>query len=159
MSKERFHLYQPRLEWAAYLLLGPISRRFPQSSLLLWAWVPEVFHGDLFPGLVGGFQQRDASAGRGMKSLPCLPGRLVTLNWVYEKPTTHCGLWQDLRWLFRREDLFPSVNSSWNNRLRQRSSSRIPLIPWIGFIYSFGGDSGFDSRYLSFVGRLGAAPT
>jgi hypothetical protein len=28
------------------------------------------------------------------------------------------------------------------------SSSRTPLIPWIGFINSFGSDSGFDSRYL-----------
>jgi hypothetical protein len=65
----------------------------------------------------------------------------------------------------------PKCYSSWNKRLRQQSSSRTPLILWIEFIYSLGGDSGFDSRYLSLAwteslgetlfacGRLGAAPT
>jgi hypothetical protein len=42
----------------------------------------------------------------------------------------------------------PKCYSSWNKTQRQ-SSPHIPLIPWIGFIYSFGGDSGFHSRYLS----------
>ena len=45
----------------------------------LWDWVPEVFHGDLWPGLVGGFQRREASADRETKSLPCLPVHLVLL--------------------------------------------------------------------------------
>ena len=61
----------------------------------------------------------------------------VTLNWVRsswanKKPTIQWGVWQDLRWLFGREDLFPSVTySSWNKRLRQRNSSCIPLFPWM----------------------------
>jgi hypothetical protein len=44
----------------------------------VWAWVTEVFHGDLSPGLVLGFQPREASTGREKKSLLCLPGRSVT---------------------------------------------------------------------------------
>jgi hypothetical protein len=61
----------------------------------MWAWVPEIFHGDLCPGLVWVFQWREERAGREMKSLPCLPGCLC----------------QNLRWLFEREDLFPSVTA------------------------------------------------
>jgi hypothetical protein len=34
-------------------------------------------------------------------------------------------------------------------RLGQWSSSHTPFIPWVGLIYSFGEDSGFDSRYFS----------
>ena len=45
---------------------------------LVWAWVPEVFHRDLCPGRVGRPQPREVSAGREMKSLPCLPGHSVT---------------------------------------------------------------------------------
>jgi hypothetical protein len=120
--------------------------------MYMWAWVPEVFQGDLCPGLVQGFQRRKASAGRETKSVPCPPGRSVILScselsWVW------LGQWEadcPVRRLFRREDLFPNVKySSWNKRLSRRSSSRAPLTPWIGFIYSFGDDSGVDSRYLS----------
>jgi hypothetical protein len=54
---------------------------------LVWAGVPEVFHGDLCPGQVGRFQRREVSAGREMKSLPGVPGLSVTpslseLSWV-----------------------------------------------------------------------------
>jgi hypothetical protein len=93
-----------------------------------------------------------------MKSLFAMPSRtlsdskshsalsLVGLGW--EKLTSQWGVRQDLGWLLEKEDL-PRCYSSWNKRLRQWSSSRTHLIFWIGFIYSFGGDSGFNSRYLS----------
>jgi hypothetical protein len=145
----------------------------------LWAWVPEVFHGDLWSGLVWEFQQREVNAGREMKSLPCLPSRLVTLSnsvlsqvglgqWEADYPVKSVAGPQVAVW--ERRSL-PKCYSSWNKRLRRWSSSHTPLIPWIGFIYSFGGDSGFDSRYLSLawteslgkpylhVGTLSAAPT
>jgi hypothetical protein len=32
---------------------------------------------------------------------------------------------------------------------RRRRGSHTLFIPWIGFIYSFGGDLGFDIRYFS----------
>jgi hypothetical protein len=67
--------------------------------------------------------------------------KAVTIQW---------GVRQDLRWLYWREDLFPSVTySSLNQRLRRRNSSPAPLILQLWFIYSSGGYSGFDSRYLS----------
>ena len=50
--------------------------------------------------------------------------------------------------LWERKSI-PKCYSSWNKRLRRQSSSCVPLIPWIGFIYSFERHSGFDSRYLS----------
>jgi hypothetical protein len=42
----------------------------------LWAWIPEVFHGDLCPGRVRGLKRREVSAGR--KTLLCPQGHLVT---------------------------------------------------------------------------------
>ena len=73
-----------------------------------------------------------------------------------------------------QEDLWesrplPKCCSSLDRRLCRRNSSCTSFIPWIGFIYNFGGDSGFDSRYFSLawtenlekpylhVGGLGAA--
>jgi hypothetical protein len=74
-------------------------------------------------------------------------------------------------WCLFGTDLFPSVTySSWNKRLRRRSSSCALLIPWMDLYTVLGGDSGFVSRYLSLawteslgkpylhVGRLGAVP-
>jgi hypothetical protein len=122
--------------------------------VMMWAWVPGVSQGDLCPGLVRGFQRRKVSAGRETKSLLCLPGHQVTLScselsqvgWARSRlSSAECSgtlvLWES--------SSSPKCYSSWNKRLRQQSSSRTPLIPWIGFIQSFGGDSGFDSRYLS----------
>jgi hypothetical protein len=53
----------------------------------LWAWVPEVFHRVLWPGLVRGFQGKEASVGIETKSPLCLPACSVTpsssvLCWV-----------------------------------------------------------------------------
>ena len=42
------------------------------SDCFLWPWVPEAFHRDLWPGLVRGFQQREATVSRYGKSLPGL---------------------------------------------------------------------------------------
>jgi hypothetical protein len=125
----------------------------------LSAWGPEVFHGDLWPGLVWGFQQRETSAGRERKSLPCLPGPSVTAShyalsqvWLGQREANYLersaagpkvALWE------RRS--LPKCYSSWNKRLRKWSSSQTTLIPRIRFIYSFGGDSGFNIRYLSLV--------
>ena len=47
------------------------------------------------------------------------------------------------------EQIFSQVLQLLEQKTQTMSSSRTPLIPWIGFMYSFGGDSGFDSRYLS----------
>ena len=99
-----------------------------------------------------------------MKFLPCLPGHSVTLScfalsWVgLGQREADYSVRSAVEPQMERRSL-PKCYSSWNITLRWQSSSRAPLIPWIGFIYSFWGDSGFDSRYLSFVGRLGAAPT
>jgi hypothetical protein len=65
--------------------------------------------------------------------------------------------------LLQERRSLPKCYSSWNKKLRGQSSSRSPLISWIEFIYSFGGDSSLDSRvwgkpYLH-VGRFDGAPT
>jgi hypothetical protein len=54
----------------------------------MWAWVPEVFHWDLWPGLVQGFQWREANAGREGKLLSCfhcasLCHAGAALHWVW----------------------------------------------------------------------------
>jgi hypothetical protein len=161
---------RPKNPWN--LMAGSIDR---------WAWVSKVFHGDLCPGRVQGFQQSEESAGRKRKSLPCPPDQSLApslaLNWVRsgcadKKQTVQWGVWWDFRWLFGREDLFLSVTySSWNKRLRQRNSSCSPLITWmdlytvLGVIQSLtaGNSHWLELRvwgksYLH-VGRLGAAPT
>jgi hypothetical protein len=114
--------------------------------MCLWAWIAEVFHGDLWPGLVLAFQQREASTGREMKSLPCLLGHSVTLSYSALSRvrlgqgeadySVRSAAGPQVALLERRS--LPKCYSSWNKRLRRRSSSRTPLIPWIGFIYSFG---------------------
>ena len=50
--------------------LQPLAVSSDNLHACLWAWVPEVFHGDLCPGRVGRLQQVEVSAGREMKSLP-----------------------------------------------------------------------------------------
>jgi hypothetical protein len=69
------------------------------------------------------------------------------------------------------EQISPQVLQLLGQRLGRLSSSHTPFIPWIGLIYSFGDDSGFDSRYFSLawteslgkpylhVGGLGVATT
>ena len=116
----------------------------------------------------------------GRRSLCCalLPGCSITpsrsalwLDWAYEKPKPNPerSAAESLVALLKRRSL-PKCYSSWHKRLRGWSSSRTTLIPWIVFIYSFGCDSGSNSKYLSLawlrawgrpylhVGRLGASP-
>jgi hypothetical protein len=112
------------------------------------------------------------SAGREMKSLPCLPGRLVTPN-CSELSWVRLG-WQEADYPVRRllgRDLFPSVTySSWHKRLRWRSSSRARLIPWMDLYTVWGvirdwtagishwlGLRAWGKPYL-YVGRFGAVP-
>ena len=54
--------------------------------LSLWAWVPEVFHGDLCLGQVGMLQRREVRAGRETKSLPHLSDCSVTLSLSNSEP-------------------------------------------------------------------------
>jgi hypothetical protein len=96
----------------------------------------------------------------------------VRSGWVDKKLTIQWELRQDLRQLFRREDLFPNITySSWNKWLRLRNSSRIPLIPWMDVYTVLGVIQGLTagtSHWLGLriwrkpylhVGRLGAVPT
>ena len=63
-------------------------------------------------------------------------------------PWNHLTLtWRDLL----QEQISPSV-SALQTKARRWSRSRIFFIPWIGLIYSFGDNSGFDSRYSHWLG-------
>ena len=43
---------------------------------MMWVWVPEVFHGDLWPGLMPGFQPREVIAGKDKVS--AMPSRSLS---------------------------------------------------------------------------------
>jgi hypothetical protein len=143
----------------------------------VWAWVPEVFHGDLCPGLARGFQQREASAGRETKSLLCLLGHSVTpscsalsqvrLGWLEAHYPVRSAAGPQVALRERRS--LPKYYSSWNKRLRQRSSSHTPLIPWMDLYTVLGviqSSTAGTSHWLGLrvwgkpylhVGKLGAA--
>jgi hypothetical protein len=70
----------------------------------------------------------------------------VGSGWANEKLTIQWRVQQNIKQHFGESRSLPNTYNSWNKRL---SSSHTPLIAWIGFIYSFGGDSGFNSNYLS----------
>jgi hypothetical protein len=110
----------------------------------VWAWVLEVFHGDLYSGRVGRPQQWEVSAGRDTKPLQCFPGRLVTPS-LSELSQVRLGqrkannpvrnVAEPPAALQERRSL-SKCYSSWNKRLRQRNSSRIPLIPCMALLYT-----------------------
>ena len=43
---------------------------------MMWVWVPEVFHGDLWPGLMPGFQPREVIAGK--DEVSAMPSRSLS---------------------------------------------------------------------------------
>ena len=148
--------------WTVSECVGLGTRGFPWRSLSR-------------PG--GKVPAKGSECRQGDKSLPRLPSHLVTpslseLSHVRLDQTIQWGVRPDLQWLFRREDIFPSVAySSWNKRLRQRNSSRIPLIPCMDLYTVLGVIQGLTagtSHWLGLrvwgkpylhVGRLGAIPT
>jgi hypothetical protein len=102
------------------------------SGKVLWACVPEAFHGDLSTGLVREFQRREASEGSEGKLFllllllqlappPCLPGYFVLSCTESGRPgdkrqTSQRGVWQRGVWqsfkeCFGRADLFPYVTA------------------------------------------------
>jgi hypothetical protein len=135
--------FRPQLNW--------------RLACLCIAQCPTVFHGDLWPGLMWGFQWRESSAGKGDKVSAVSSRLLSNLEPLCTEPgqggpkrnqlsSEECG---GTSGSSSGEKISPKCYRSWNKRPRRWSSSRVPFIPWIRFIYSFGGDSGFDSRYLS----------
>lgn len=77
-----------------------------------------------------------------------------------DKPSIQWEVWWDLRWLFGREDLFPSVTIQLleqKTQMKEYFSRTFNSLN--GFIYSSGGDSGFNRRYLSLAWTESLAET
>jgi hypothetical protein len=104
-------LYVRAPHWEPDMGLG--TRSFPQRSLAR-------------PGVT--VPVKGSKCKQGDKYLPCLLGCSETLNcsalslvrWGKETPTIQWGVRWNLRWLFGRENLFPSVTALGTKDLEDR---------------------------------------